>query len=71
MTLFPQFLIWFLRLILNCADTGVDGDDAGKSGGLVSGDVFMVFQFCEYDLYGLLKNVDVVSMPFMSNVGCV
>jgi hypothetical protein len=42
-------------------DNTVDGEEYAARCGLVNGDVFMVFQFCEYDLYGILRNNDVVS----------
>lgn len=43
-------------------DSSVDGEEYTTKCGLVDGDVFMVFQFCEYDLYGILRNNDVVSL---------
>jgi serine/threonine protein kinase len=43
-------------------DSSIDGEEYGKKNELENGDVFMVFQFCEYDLYGILRNNDAVSV---------
>jgi hypothetical protein len=41
-------------------DASQDGEEF-QSNGLIDGDVFMVFEFCDYDLSGLLRNPYVVS----------
>ena len=57
----------FLTLLKRCQVTYVPEDDDEKEGasrqtthGFAPGDVFMVFEYVDYDLSGLLKCRDVV-----------
>jgi len=49
-------------------DTENDNDitpEMAQNTGIVHGDIFMMFEFCEFDLSGLMRNPKVVSYMFL------